>query len=101
MTISKENKSFIDSLVDYYISEASSYTQFAAKTSEVSSIKDTAVGIIIGCVYSGFLNAYQSQQKNPSLEELNEFNKIMKEKSPLIMKAVLEAQEKPKIKSEN
>lgn len=91
MAISKENKNFIDNLVDYYISEASSYVQFAKDTtSDISSIKDTAFGIIIGCVYSGFLNAYQNQQKNPNLEDLKEFNKIMKERAPLIKKAILD-----------
>lgn len=91
MTISKENKDFIDSLIDYYISEVEAYVQFAKEvTLEIGSIKDTAFGIIIGCVYSGFLNAYQNQQKNPSLEDLNEFNKIMKDKTSLIKKAILE-----------
>lgn len=92
MAISKENRSFIDSLVDYYISEAGSYLQFAQETTlEISSANDTAFGIIVGCVYSGFLNAYQSQQSSPSLEDLREFNKIIKERAPLIKKAIFDA----------
>ena len=64
MAISKENKDFIDSLIDYYISESESYIQIAENfVPEVKSIPDTAFGIITGCVYSGFLQAYQNQQE--------------------------------------
>lgn len=93
--ISKENRDFIDNLVNYYISEAHAYIQFAEKTtSEVSSTKDTALGIIIGCIYSGFLNAYQNQQKNPDLEDLKEFNEIIRERAPLIKKAIIDIENK-------
>ena len=43
MSISKENKEFIDSLIEYYISESESYKQIEAKfLPEVESIPDTA-----------------------------------------------------------
>jgi hypothetical protein len=91
LAISKETKDFIDSLIDYYISEASSYKQIAeAYVPEVESVTDTAFGIIIGCVYSGFLQAYQNQQKTAGLEDVQEFNKILKNRAPLIKKALLE-----------
>ena len=91
MTISKENKEFIDSLVDYYISESESYRQIAENfIPEVESIPDTAFGIITGCVYAGFLQAYQNQQQTPDLEDVKEFNQIMKERAPLIKKSILE-----------
>ncbi|MFB5604969.1 MAG: hypothetical protein ACE5R7_01625 [Nitrosarchaeum sp.] len=91
MAISKENKEFIDSLIDYYISESESYRQIAENfVPEVESVSDTAFGIITGCVYSGFLQAYQNQQQTPGLEDINEFNKILKKKAPLIKKAILE-----------
>ena len=49
MAISKENKEFIDSLIDYYISESESYRQIAENFApEVESIPDTAFGIITG-----------------------------------------------------
>ena len=90
MAISKETKSFIDSLIDYYISEASSYKQIAESyVPEIESVADTSFGIITGCVYSGFLQTYQSQQTSPSLEDIQEFNKIIKQRAPLIKKAVL------------
>jgi len=91
MSISKENKEFIDSLIEYYISESGSYKQIAENFfPEVESIPDTAFGIITGCVYSGFLQAYQNQQQTPSLEDMDEFNQIIKKKALLIKKSILE-----------
>jgi len=90
MVISKENKDFIDSLIDYYISESESYRQIAENfVPEVESVPDTAFGIITGCVYSGFLQAYQNQQLTPGLEDMREFNQIIKERAPLIKKSIL------------
>ena len=95
MVISKENKDFIDSLIDYYISESESYRQIAENfVPEIKSVPDTAFGIITGCVYSGFLQAYQNQQQTPSLEDMQEFNQIIKERAPLIKKSLL-ATDKP------
>jgi len=91
MSISKENKEFIDSLIEYYISESESYKQIAENfLPEVESIPDTAFGIITGCVYSGFLQAYQNQQQSPSLADMDEFNQIMKKKALLIKKSISE-----------
>ncbi len=90
MVISKENKDFIDSLIDYYISESESYRQIAENfVPEVESVPDTAFGIITGCVYSGFLQAYQNQQLTPGLEDMREFNQIIKERASLIKKSIL------------
>ena len=90
MAISKENKDFIDSLIDYYINESESYRQIAENfVPDVESVADTAFGIITGCVYSGFLQAYQNQQQTPGLEDIKEFNLIIKKRAPLIKKAIL------------
>lgn len=90
MGISKNNKDFIDSLIDYYISESESYRQIAENfVPEVESVADTAFGIITGCVYSGFLQAYQNQHLTPGLDDMKEFNQIIKERAPLIKKAIL------------
>jgi hypothetical protein len=97
MVISKENKDFIDSLIDYYISESESYKQIAENfVPEIESVPDTAFGIITGCVYSGFLQAYQNQQQTPSLEDMKEFNQIIKNRAALIKKAIINP---PKIES--
>ncbi len=88
MTISKETREFISSLIDYYVEEAESYRQIAGNFSEIESISDTAFGIIIGCVYSGFLQAYQSQQLSPGLEDIREFNNMIQERATLIRRAI-------------
>ncbi len=91
MVISKENREFIDSLIDYYISESQSYRQIAENyVPEIESVSDTAFGIITGCVYSGFLQAYQNQQQTPGLDDMKEFNQILKERAPLIKKSLMD-----------
>ena len=59
----------------------------------MKSIPDTAFGIITGCVYSGFLQAYQNQQQSPSLEDIDEFNQIIKKKASLIKKSITDPTE--------
>ena len=91
MAISKENKDFVDSLIDYYISESESYKQIAENfVPEIESIPDTAFGIITGCVYSGFLQAYQNQQQTPGLDDMREFNQIIKDRAASIKKSILD-----------
>lgn len=105
MAISKENKDFIDSLIDYYISESESYKQIADNfVPEIESVSDTAFGIITGCVYSGFLQAYQNQQQTPDLEDMREFNEIIKKRASLIKKAIIkpvEVNSEPEKKEDN
>ena len=102
MAISKENKDFIEGLIDYYISESEAYTQIAEDfVPEVESISDTAFGIITGCVYSGFLQAYQNQQQTPSLEDIREFNEIMKNRAASIKKAIIAPIKIEEIKEES
>lgn len=97
MGISKENREFIDNLIDYYINESQAYKQIAENyIPEIESVPDTAFGIIIGCVYSGFLQAYQNQHLAPGLEDMKEFNKLLKERAPLIKKSLINPV-KPKI----
>jgi len=91
MTISKENKDFINSLIDYYIDESQSYKQIAENyLPEIKSVADTAFGIIVGCVYSGFLQAYQNQQQTPGLDDMNEFNQIILKRASIIKKSLIE-----------
>ena len=98
MAITKENREFIDSLIDYYISESEAYRQIAENfVPEVESAEDTAFGIITGCVYSSFLQTYQNQQQSPSLEDVKEFNEIIKQKAALIKKAIINPQKQEQI----
>ena len=81
---------FIENLINYYISEASSYKQIAQiYVDEKENITATTLGIIIGCVYSGFLQTYKNQRQNPSLEDTQEFNEIVKHRAADIRKAIL------------
>lgn len=94
MTISKENKDFIESLIDYYISESQSYSQIAENyLPEIESVSDTAFGIIVGCVYSGFLQAYQNQQQTPGLDDMKEFNQILMKRASKIKKSLIDPDE--------
>ena len=94
MAIPVTTKDFINNLIDYYISEASSYKQFAQEyTSNVTDITATTFGIIIGCVYSGFLQAYANQKQKPGLDDIQEFHQIIKRRIDQIKKGVLDAKE--------
>jgi hypothetical protein len=55
MAISKENLEFIDSLIDYYISESESYKQIAENyLPEIQSVPDTAFcGLCIFWIFAG------------------------------------------------
>jgi hypothetical protein len=102
MAISKNTRDFLDSLIDYYISEAPSYRQIAEEfVPEIDSVVDTAFGIITGCVYSGFLQAYKNQKLSPSLEDTQEFNKILKDRAPLIKKAMMEGSHSTDLKNKS
>ncbi len=91
MAITKHTKDFLDGLIDYYISEASSYKQIAESYfPEITSVEDAAFGIITGCIYSAFLRAYENENKEVELDDMQEFNKIIKERAALIKKAILE-----------
>ena len=102
MAISKNTRDFLDSLIDYYISEATSYKQIAEEyVPEIDSVIDTAFGIITGCVYSGFLQAYKNQKLSPSLEDTQEFIKILKDRAPIIKKAMMEGSHSIDVRSKS
>lgn len=91
MAISNENKRFIESLMDYYTSEAGSYRQIAEQFEpEIESVPDAAFGIIAGCIYASFLEACRNQQVQPGLEDMTEFNQILKRRAATIKKAIVD-----------
>lgn len=90
MALTKYTKDYLESQIDYYISEAQSYKQIAQNYSpEINSVEDAAFGIIAGCVYSAFLRAYENEKKTVELDDMQEFNQILKEKAALIKKAII------------
>jgi len=97
LAISKETKEFIENLIQYYTDEISSYKQIAEDfVPEIESVVDTTFGIIIGNVYSEFMKTYQNQKKTPDLEDIQEFNKIMKDSASSIKKAISKKSEERK-----
>ena len=80
MVISDTNKEFLDNLIEYYVSEAKSYKEIAQEYDQIiKSTSDTAFGIIIGCIYSSFLQTYSDQKQTPNEQDIEEFNQIMME----------------------
>ena len=82
MAISDNNKKFLEDLIQYHISEAESYMQIADEFNEVTNSKtDTAFGIIVGTVYSSFLQTYSNQGLKVELEDMQEFYDLVKTNS--------------------
>lgn len=80
---------YLNNQIDYYISEAQSFKQIVQNYSpEITSVEDATFGIIAGCVYSAFLRAYENEKRTVELADMQEFNRIIKEKAPLIKKAI-------------
>ena len=89
MTVTKENKVFLEGQIEYYISEAQSYREMAQEYSlKIDSVPDTTFGIIIGCIYSSFLQTYSNQKLTPTVQDVQEFTEIIMMKSSAIMDAV-------------
>ena len=89
MTVTKENKVFLEGLIEYYISEAQSYREMAQEYSlKIDSVSDTAFGIIVGCIYSSFLQTYSNQKLTPTVQDIQEFTEIIMMKSNTIMDAI-------------
>ena len=89
MTVSKENKEFLEGLIEYYISEAQSYREMAQEYSlKIDSVPDTTFGIIIGCIYSSFLQTYSNQKLTTTVQDVQEFTEIIMMKSNAIMDAI-------------
>lgn len=92
MPIPKATRDYIESLVDYYVAEAPSYKQIAQTfTPEIADMNDATFGIIVGAIYSGFLQTYTAQRQKVSIEDINEFNEIIKRRAPVIKNAVVGA----------
>ena len=90
MTLSNEIEKFLDSQIEYYINEAESYKEMAREYNlDVNSVPDTAFGIIIGCIYSSFLQAFTNQNSTPNSQDIEEFTKVIMKNSKKIKKSIL------------
>ena len=90
MTLSNEIQNFLDSQIEYYSNEAESYKEMAQEYNlDANSVADTTFGIIIGCIYSSFLQTYTNQNITPNSQDIEEFNKIIIDNSDRIKKSIL------------
>ena len=91
MVISDTNKEFLDNLIEYYVSEAKSYKDIAQEYDQIiKSTSDTTFGIIIGCIYSSFLQTYSNQKQTPNEQDIEEFNQIIMDNAIRIKNAIQE-----------
>ena len=59
MTLPNEIQGFLDSQIEYYTKEAKSYKEMAEGYGiDSNSVPDATFGIIVGCIYSSFLQIY-------------------------------------------
>ena len=78
MTLSNEIQKFLDSQIEYYIKQAESYKELAQEYNpDANSVPDTTFGIIIGCIYSSFLQTYANQNSTPNSQDVEEFTKLI------------------------
>ncbi len=92
MGISDENKKFLEDLLKYYIDQAESYNQFVSEYGEFSKSKrEIAFGVIVGTVYSTFLQTYSNQQLEVKLDDIQEFHELIRDNLDKISKALDES----------
>ena len=97
MTLSNEIQNFLDSQIEYYSNESESYKEMALEYNlDANSVEDTTFGIIIGCIYSSFLQTYTNQNSTPNSQDIEEFNKIIIDNSNKIKKSIL-VKDNPKL----
>ena len=90
MTLSNEIQIFLDSQIEYYTKEAKSYKEMAQEYNlDENSIPDTAFGIIIGCIYSSFLQTYTNQNIAPNSQEMEDFTEIIIKNTKKIKESIV------------
>jgi len=90
MTLSNEIQTFLVSQIEYYTKEAKSYKEMAREYNIDDSLAhDTAFGIIVGCIYSSFLQTFTNQNSIPNSEEMQEFTEIIIKNSKKIKESII------------
>tara|TARA_B100001146_G_scaffold4048_1_gene3614 strand:+ start:598 stop:882 length:285 start_codon:yes stop_codon:yes gene_type:complete len=89
MALSNETQKFLDSQIEYYVKEAESYKEMALEYNlDTNSVPDTAFGIIVGCIYSSFLQTFTNQNSTPNSQDIEEFTKIIINNSKKIKESI-------------
>ena len=79
----------MDDLAQYYINESESYKQFAGEYDEFTKSKmDVAFGLIVGSLYSAFLQTYANQQLEVGLDDIQEFHDFIRDNIDKITSAL-------------
>ena len=90
MALSNETQKFLDSQIEYYVKEAESYKDMALEYNlDTNSVPDTTFGIIVGCIYSSFLQTFTNQNSTPNSQDIEEFTKIIVNNSKKIKESIL------------
>ena len=90
MALSNETQKFLDSQIEYYVKEAESYKEMALEYNlDTNSVPDTAFGIIVGCIYSSFLQTFTNQNNIPSSQEIEEFTEMIIKNSKKIKDSII------------
>ena len=90
MALSNETQKFLDSQIEYYVKEAESYKEMALEYNlDTNSVPNTAFGIIVGCIYSSFLQTFTNQNSTPNSQDIEEFTKIIVNNSKKIKESIL------------
>lgn len=87
MAIPKEIQDYVNAQIKYYIGESWTYRNMAQAYND-DAIEDTAFGIILGCLYLGFMQAYRTQYMAPSSEDMDEFHQIIRSNASRIREAL-------------
>ena len=90
MTLSNEIQIFLDSQIEYYTKEAKSYKEMAEEYKlDSNSVPDATFGIIVGCIYSSFLQTYTNQNSAPNSQEIEEFTRIIIKNAKKIKESII------------
>ena len=88
MSLSESNKKFLLDLIDYYAKSSSSYRHIATSYAKDDSLVDTTFGIILGCLYSSFLQMYANQKLELTNQDMVDFNMVVSTKTGFLMDAI-------------
>jgi hypothetical protein len=90
MTLSDEIQTFLISQIEYYTKEAKSYKEMAREYNPDDNVAlDTAFGIIVGCIYSSFLQIFTNQNSVPNSQDMEDFTKIIINNSKKIKESII------------
>jgi len=90
MTLSNEIQTFLVSQIEYYIKEAKSYKEMAREYNPDDNVAlDTAFGIIVGCIYSSFIQTFTNQNSVPNSQDMEDFAEIIIKNSKKIKESIM------------